>query len=344
MTTPTRHVMVSYKREDELRVSKLVFALQRTGLNVWWDQALPGGESWRQNITTAVEAAGCVVVVWSHGSVGPEGGFVRDEAGHAKARGVLVPILIDTVDPPLGFGELQAIDLRHWKGNPKDPFFADLVAACRAKLEGGPAPAGKGPASRLFRRARAGSLAAAATAMLWTFAANFHTVQNRVCTIPLAQPSISDVCGSMGLGERPSKAERLDWEARRKGSCDDLRSHVARFPNGVYSAKAAELIAAAITERASTYSSDPRTVRGYVRQSERPFGSTSAAQADAKTRAQTDALSLCAPLDASERLDGVAVKPVAFDCRTGLAGGQVCALDYTAICRTEQRVMTERCG
>jgi hypothetical protein len=339
------HVLVSYKREDEPRVAKLVRALQSHGLDVWWDQSLPGGEAWRDNIETALDQAGCVVVAWTHGSVGPEGGFVRDEAGRAKARNVLVPIRLEDVGPPLGFGELQAIDLRHWKGNPRDPFLLDLVAACRAKLDGQPVPPAKGPMARLVRRARTSSLAAAALAALWGFASNFYSVQNHICTIPVTQPTLSDMCGAIGLGQRPSRAERLAWAARRPGNCADLRAHINRFPSGAYHSEGADLLAAATSARAATYSAAPRAVRGYVRQSAQGFGSTAAAQADALVRAQADATSLCAPLDDNERLDGVQVAPGgAFDCRPGFGGGTVCALDYSATCRIESRPLVEHCG
>lgn len=339
------HVLVSYKREDEPRIARLVQALQAHGLEVWWDQHLPGGEAWRENIASALEAAGCVVVAWTHGSVGPEGGFVRDEAGRAKGRGVLVPIKLDTVDPPLGFGELQAIDLRHWKGDPKDPFLLDLVAAIRAKLEGRPAPPAKGPAARLFRRARAGSLSAAALAALWGFASNFDNVQNHMCAIPLAQPQVSDACGAVGLGHRPSRAERLAWAERRPGNCDDLRALIDRFPDGAYRSEAADLIAAETTSRSSALTPQPRTVQGYVRQSERGFSSLAAAQADARTRAAADAKSLCAPVDSNEQLGGVSLAPGGeFDCRPGFGGGAVCALQYSATCELETHPLLERCG
>lgn len=88
----------------------------------------------------ALDAAGSVVVVWTHESVGPAGDFVRDEAAQAKRRGVLVPVLLDAVSPPLGFGEVQAINLSAWKGKTTDPFFGDLCAAVTAKLEGRPVP------------------------------------------------------------------------------------------------------------------------------------------------------------------------------------------------------------
>jgi hypothetical protein len=39
----------------------------------------------------------------------PAGDFVRDEAGQAKARNILVPVVIKRTRIPLGFGEMQAI-------------------------------------------------------------------------------------------------------------------------------------------------------------------------------------------------------------------------------------------
>jgi len=335
--------MVSYKREDEPRVAVLVRALRAKGLEVWWDQALPSGESWRANIQAALDQAGCVVVVWSYGSTGPDGGFVRDEATRALARGILVPVAIDPVMPPLGFGEVQALDLKRWKGRPNDPFLLDLVGACRAKLDGQPTPAAKGPSVRLYRRLRAGAASLAATGLVGALATNVGGLQTTLCTVPVGQPLLSDVCGGLGLGGRPGRDERVVWEARGKGSCADLRAFITRFPSGANRRLAADLLAAETVERATTWSSTPRAARGYVRQSVNGFASQAAAQADAMTRAQADAASLCAPPDANQRLDGVAVSPVAYDCRPGL-GGAVCALDYSATCRLESRPLVERCG
>src|SRR5262245_27843806 len=124
-------VFVSYKREDQLRVARLVRALEAEGVSVWWDQGMSGGENWSQEIQRALDSAKCVMVVWTHQSVGPTADFVRDEARHAKSRGVLLPVTLDRVSPPLGFGEVQAIDLKGWRGSRRDPFFRDLVAAAR---------------------------------------------------------------------------------------------------------------------------------------------------------------------------------------------------------------------
>lgn len=338
-------IFISYKREDEAKVARLVRALEQAGLSPWWDRGLPGGESWRANIEAALSAAKVVIVAWTHDSVSPAGDFVRDEASQAKARGALVPVLLDRVRPPLGFGEIQAIDLSRWRGGARDPDFVDLVAAVRAKLEGRSAPPARGPAQRVFRRVFVGGVMSAVAAGVGAFALNAFSMQNEVCSIALLQPGLSDTCGALGLGEAPTRGERLAWAGRAAGSCEALREHVERFPDGAYRAQAADLLAAARSERAEAYSPAPREARGYVRQSERSFATEAAAQADARARAEADAAATtCAPRTEHERLDAVAITPDAYDCRQSALGGVVCALDYAAACQIEERALLERCG
>src|SRR5688500_3026158 len=100
-------LFVSYKAEDRPRVAPLVAALEADGLSVWWDAHVGGGEEWRDSIAKHLDQASCVIVVWSKRSTGKEGRFVRDEATRALRRGIYLPIRIDKVEPPLGFGETQ---------------------------------------------------------------------------------------------------------------------------------------------------------------------------------------------------------------------------------------------
>ena len=137
-------VFVSYKAEDRRRVSPLVKALQADGFSVWWDEQISGGAAWRHTIEEELNAASCAVVVWSKRSVGPQGTFVQDEAAWAQERNVYVPVTIDNVHLPLGFGETQAFPLNGWHGDRSDPHYRAVHAAVR-KIAG----AGKG--SPVFR-------------------------------------------------------------------------------------------------------------------------------------------------------------------------------------------------
>src|SRR5215212_9186426 len=98
-------VFVSYKAEDRRRVRPLVEALQAEGFSVWWDVQIGGGAAWRHAIEAELNLAKCVIVIWSKRSASLEGEFVQDEATRAKVRRVYVPVLIDKVHLPLGFGE-----------------------------------------------------------------------------------------------------------------------------------------------------------------------------------------------------------------------------------------------
>jgi TolB-like protein/Tfp pilus assembly protein PilF len=129
-------VFVSYKAEDRRRVEPLVEGLQADGLSVWWDAHIGGGDSWREKIEGELESARCVIVVWSKRSIGSEGRFVRDEASRAQRRGVYLPVLIDRIEPPLGFGETQAVPLYGWKGDRTSPRYQAILDCARAVSRG----------------------------------------------------------------------------------------------------------------------------------------------------------------------------------------------------------------
>lgn len=339
-------VFVSYKRENEARVGRLVTALEGAGLSLWWDRGLPGGESWRQQIQTALDAAKCVIVVWTHESVGPAGDFVRDEAGQAKRRGVLVPVLLDRVSPPLGFGETQAIDLTHWKGKTRDPFFQDLIAAVTAKLEGRPVPPAKGPMKRLVRRFTLGSVASTVGFGGLALAFNLFSAQDQVCTLPVIQPQLSDVCGSLGVGHRPTKAERVAWE-QCDGSCDALRRHIDQFPDGVYRTQAAERLAARRVTQTEVWTPGTRHLALFVGRDGTPARNEEAAHSAALARAQPLTERLCKGFAATTafRLKGATPAAQQWHCET-TARGVVCGFDGEAVCDVDERRVeeTESCG
>lgn len=159
-------VFISYKAEDRRRIQPLVQALQADGYSVWWDQHIGTGDDWRQTIEQQLDLAKCVIVAWSKHSIGPEGHFVRDEASRARRRHAYVPILLDPVEPPLGFGESQATSLRGWRGNRSEARYQAVLTAVR-RIVGEASPASPAVAKRSIDRRAAlagGAVAVAAVA------------------------------------------------------------------------------------------------------------------------------------------------------------------------------------
>jgi len=342
-------VFVSYKREDEARVGRLVRGLERAGLTVWWDHELAGGENWRLRVQAALEAAGCVIVAWTHHSVGPGGDFVRDEAANAKRRGVLIPVRLDDVAPPMGFGEVQAIDLTHWRGRQHDPYFQDVIGAVTAKLEGRAVPPATGPTKRLLRRLAFGGVVSATVSLSLAFGLNVFNIQNRTCATPLLQPHVSDVCGAIGLGMRPARGERLAWESRVPGSCAALRAHLARFPNGAYRDEAAAMLAARRVSQADIWNPSTRRLALFVPQGDMTSRNEPQARDAALSRARAQADQLCknfATTTSFKFRSATAVVQTWDRACSETTRGVTCAFDGEAVCELDERRIqeTETCG
>ena len=107
-------IFISYASQDRTRISPLVDALEARGWSVFWDTTLLPGETWRRKITKELDAARCVIVLWSESSV--ESHWVEQEAEEGQRRRVLVLAFIDRVTIPLGFRNLQAANLVGWDG------------------------------------------------------------------------------------------------------------------------------------------------------------------------------------------------------------------------------------
>jgi len=210
-------VFVSYKAEDRRRVQPLVQALEAEGFSVWWDAQIGGGSAWRRSIETELAEAKCVVVVWSKRSVGPAGEFVQDEATRAKRRNVYLPVTIDKVEPPLGFGETQALPLRKWSGDRSDSQYRALLGAIEAMVHGqSHARAYPAPRRGIDRRALlagAAGVAALAAAAGWTVLHRSSSApDNTVAVLPFEN-----------LSGDPAQAYFSD------GIAEELRSALARI-------------------------------------------------------------------------------------------------------------------
>jgi hypothetical protein len=129
-------IFVSYAKEDRPRAKAFALALQQHGWSVFWDRVIPTGKTWRDVIGSEINAARCIVVLWSASSVHSR--WVLEEADIAAQRGVLTPVLLDPVAPPLGFTSFQAADLTDWDGDASAAVFQALVTDIRAMLPARP--------------------------------------------------------------------------------------------------------------------------------------------------------------------------------------------------------------
>lgn len=133
-------LFVSYSRIDLPRARPVIDLLERAGFDAWWDGRLEGGENYLQTTEAALESAAAVVVLWSATSVNSN--WVRDEAQRGRERGCLVPLTIDGTMAPLGFRQLQLLDVSGWDGSPGSAEAERILIAVRARLgDGSPVPA-----------------------------------------------------------------------------------------------------------------------------------------------------------------------------------------------------------
>ena len=131
-------IFVSYARENRAVAALLAKGLSAHGLTVWWDSDLSAGADFAAVIEAKLQGAAAVIVLWSADSV--RSSFVRDECSRAVRQNKLVPVRIEDVELPLGFGQLHTLDLLEWDGDSDDAAFQKLlqdVHQCQQRAPGG---------------------------------------------------------------------------------------------------------------------------------------------------------------------------------------------------------------
>jgi len=122
-------IFLSYASEDREAAARIARALENQGFSVWWDKDIPTGVNYPKFIETALKSAGCVMVLWSHASTSSR--WVRNEADWGAENNTLVPVLIESVEIPWEFRNIQTLNLSEWSGDEDDEVFQRLMTGLK---------------------------------------------------------------------------------------------------------------------------------------------------------------------------------------------------------------------
>ena len=128
-------IFLSYASEDRQKAKMLAEVLPQQGWSVFWDRDLIPGDKYREVISKELNEARCIIALWSTNSTSKD--WVLDEASEGLKRNILVPVLIEKISSPLGFGQLHQADLSMWFTNADDSEYPNLLNAVAAKLDDG---------------------------------------------------------------------------------------------------------------------------------------------------------------------------------------------------------------
>ena len=219
-------VFLSYKRDDRDTVQMIVSALQKQGYSVWWDPKIDAGTRWDEMIERELEAAKCVLVVWSPESVRSR--WVRTEANDGLERNVLIPVTIKGGVQPKAFNLIQAIDLSHWDGSSAHEDFRKIIAGVAQKV--GNQTVAKPPAAH--------DPTTSQELALWEYANASGDAEDLRDFVRL-YPS------SAYVSFAARKLEKLDWQkAEIAADASEIEQFLAEYPAGPFADKARASLAA----------------------------------------------------------------------------------------------------
>lgn len=122
-------IFLSYNREDQASARRFAEAFGAEGFEVWWDVTLRSGEAYDEVTENALRTAKAVVVLWSPRSALSR--WVRAEATLADRNKTLIPVTIEPCERPIMFELIQTAELSHWRGEPEDQVWRELLADVR---------------------------------------------------------------------------------------------------------------------------------------------------------------------------------------------------------------------
>lgn len=80
-------IFISYAKEDRSTAKMLAETLEQKGYSVWWDRKIPPGRTFDEVIEENLDAAECVVVMWSKKAA--KSHWVKEEVNDARQQKIL---------------------------------------------------------------------------------------------------------------------------------------------------------------------------------------------------------------------------------------------------------------
>jgi hypothetical protein len=337
-----------------------VEGLRAEGLSVWWDHGIAPGSQWDETIQTELKLAKAVVAVWSENSVSAP--WVKEEAAVGKNRGILLPVLIDDVEPPLGFGLIQAADLRGWDGQAKDPHFQHFLGALKTILSGErtalDAPRRRrglpwaliGLAAVLLGAAVAGGLWLSRPAPVEVVSTDTGVVQvpAAATTAPAPTTSVPPPSASAPApGPASADDDRLFQAAREARTKQAFQDYLISYPNGAHAQRVREILLTCRSEQREIWqpNSTAQPTRGLSTESDLTRDQACAAASTMANRQATVNCQAIAGNNVGYRNGRPSVQSATCDC-TLASYGWACTIDMPARCDWEQRMpqVVEVCG
>src|SRR5210317_2103264 len=94
-------IFIGYARRNRDTIEQLASALEAAGYTVWWDRNIIGGSEFSRDIERELDVANVAIIAWSADA--SDSPWVKDEAAFARDQGKLLPVLLDSGVPPMGF-------------------------------------------------------------------------------------------------------------------------------------------------------------------------------------------------------------------------------------------------
>lgn len=357
-------IFISYKKEDAGRVVRIVEALRAEGFSVWWDHGIAPGAQWDKTIQTQLDAAKAVVAVWSQQS--RDAPWVKEESAVGKSRGILVPIRIDDVEPPLGFTLIQAVDLIGWSGDVKDQRWQRFTAGLKAVLSGERTAAVEAPLRS--RPTLPGWIwGLVGVALLSLVAAGWWAVTKPPPTDMAQTPPSASSSPSANLPQAPASVgaaptavagapagpqeQAMFNTAMQQKTRAAWQSFLAAYPNGANAQRARDMLLMCRTEAREAWvqpaTASNQAVRGVGTMPEQGATQAQACQA-AKSMARKQAQANCEGIAGNPgyRNPQWTVRETDCTCTQTSPAATVCVVDMPATCTWEQKTMqqAEVCG